>query len=717
MRRSRAICRSSLRPTASAFFTPRAPLGAFDDVEEHVLERRQDRLDRRRPTRRRARGSSRARSSKPTCSLRARRAPRCRTGWSSRPPASRRGSASRRPAVGADLDDRPVVEDPLHFGRRAEGRQPAGVDERDPVAALGLVQVVRRHQHGDAVRATACRSAARTAGATPGRRRRSARRPPDLRQRRRRAAARLPRPRGRCSAPTRSTSPRASRSSPRTGARALPPSACRAGARSPARPAPLTSATAATGAEDRWMRVRHAGARRRRPGDAAINVVEDITELKRAEATQRLLAEASRVAGALAGLRGDAAPVARLAVPELADWCMVDLARAATGARGGRARRPGAARARRASCRALPARSGTDRARPRSRARAGRAATAQVADELLRAAARELSTSSCSRGRMRSAMIVPMTRARRACSARSRFVIAESGRRFDAQRLALAEDLALRAARGGRERAAVPRSARRSRARCRSRCCRRCCPSIAGLELAARLPRRRARASRSAATSTTSSPPARTSGIVVIGDVCGKGAEAAAVTALARYTIRARGGAAALTGGDPALAQRRDAAPGRRAGGRFCTVACVHIDAARDGVRGDRGVRRPSAAARAARADGTVEDVRRAGDAARPACATSSCRTARRELRAGDTLVLYTDGLTEARRARARVGAGRARRRRAARPPHGSAQAIVDGLVAARSAASPRPARRHRRARAAAGRDRCAPAGSRARRG
>ena len=49
----------------------------------------------------------------------------------------------------------------------------------------------------------------------------------------------------------------------------------------------------------------------------------------------------------------------------------------------------------------------------------------------------------------------------------------------------------------------------------------------------------RRRASRSAATSTTSSRPREDQWYVVIGDVCGKGAEAAAVTALARYTLRA----------------------------------------------------------------------------------------------------------------------------------------------------------------------------------
>ena len=71
-------------------------------------------------------------------------------------------------------------------------------------------------------------------------------------------------------------------------------------------------------------------------------------------------------------------------------------------------------------------------------------------------------------------------------------------------------------------------------------CCRRTCR----MSRASRSPRgsaRRARPTRSAATSTTSSRPATGSWAIVIGDVCGKGADAAALTAIARYTLRATG--------------------------------------------------------------------------------------------------------------------------------------------------------------------------------
>ena len=67
--------------------------------------------------------------------------------------------------------------------------------------------------------------------------------------------------------------------------------------------------------------------------------------------------------------------------------------------------------------------------------------------------------------------------------------------------------------------------------------------------------------------------------IAVIGDVCGKGAEAAAVTALARYTIRA----AAVRRRSPAAILRwlNDAMLRQDRDGRFCTIACVHLDTSR----------------------------------------------------------------------------------------------------------------------------------------
>ena len=58
----------------------------------------------------------------------------------------------------------------------------------------------------------------------------------------------------------------------------------------------------------------------------AINVIEDITELKRSEEAQRFLAEASRrLSGSSLDYERTLAAVAELAVPALADSCVVDL--------------------------------------------------------------------------------------------------------------------------------------------------------------------------------------------------------------------------------------------------------------------------------------------------------------------------------------------------------------------------------------------------------
>ena len=59
----------------------------------------------------------------------------------------------------------------------------------------------------------------------------------------------------------------------------------------------------------------------------AINVIEDITEIKRAAEAQRLLAEASGVLARSLDYAETLRTVAHLAVPEMADWCAVDLCR------------------------------------------------------------------------------------------------------------------------------------------------------------------------------------------------------------------------------------------------------------------------------------------------------------------------------------------------------------------------------------------------------
>ena len=135
--------------------------------------------------------------------------------------------------------------------------------------------------------------------------------------------------------------------------------------------------------------------------------------------------------------------------------------------------------------------------------------------------------------------------------------------------------------------------------------------------------------------------------ICAIGDVRGKGVEAASVTALARYTIRA------ITMKDDrpseVLAALNEAMLRQLPEDRFCTAACLRLEP-EDGSAGV-GVDVSCAGhppPLLVRTDGTVEEVGLSGrvlgvfpDAE---LGDSSLR-----LMPGDALVLYTDGITEAR--------------------------------------------------------------------
>ncbi len=131
---------------------------------------------------------------------------------------------------------------------------------------------------------------------------------------------------------------------------------------------------------------------------------------------------------------------------------------------------------------------------------------------------------------------------------------------------------------------------------------------------------------------------------VVVGDVLGKGATAAATTGLARYTLRA----AAVSESRPSriLGLLNDAIR-RQSPDQSCTVACGRLDV--DGADGAQvtlsvgGHPLPLVL----RADGRVEPVGRPGTMLGvlpdPELADQTA-----SLAPGDALVLYTDGLTDA---------------------------------------------------------------------
>ncbi|MFL5992488.1 MAG: SpoIIE family protein phosphatase [Rubrobacteraceae bacterium] len=133
--------------------------------------------------------------------------------------------------------------------------------------------------------------------------------------------------------------------------------------------------------------------------------------------------------------------------------------------------------------------------------------------------------------------------------------------------------------------------------------------------------------------------------LAVIGDVCGKGATAAAVTALTRYTIRA----VAMREDEPSTVLRglNEAMLRQLGDDQFCTVACARLEPAPGGFELDVA-RGGHPAPLLVRADGYIEAVVPAGRALGvfldPGLAVQKVR-----LGPGDAAVFYTDGITEAR--------------------------------------------------------------------
>jgi sigma-B regulation protein RsbU (phosphoserine phosphatase) len=134
-----------------------------------------------------------------------------------------------------------------------------------------------------------------------------------------------------------------------------------------------------------------------------------------------------------------------------------------------------------------------------------------------------------------------------------------------------------------------------------------------------------------------------------LGDVCGKGAEAAAVTSLARYTLRAAAvydpePAAVLKNLNTVLAHEYNGADPR-----FCTVIFGLLTP--DGGRGGFRITLASGGhppALLLRADGTADYLPTPGGQLIGVLPDAHIATTTFRLDPGDTLLLHTDGLTEA---------------------------------------------------------------------
>jgi serine phosphatase RsbU (regulator of sigma subunit) len=134
---------------------------------------------------------------------------------------------------------------------------------------------------------------------------------------------------------------------------------------------------------------------------------------------------------------------------------------------------------------------------------------------------------------------------------------------------------------------------------------------------------------------------------IVVGDVCGRGPDAAALTGLVRHSVRT----AVVRERWPSrvLGQTNAALLGQIDDGQFCTAAYLRVQ-----VKADRGVVHVTASSAGhprplvVRADGSVEVVD-CGGLLLGVAVDPSLRDEELELGPGDAIVLYTDGVTEAR--------------------------------------------------------------------
>ena len=380
-----------------------------------------------------------------------------------------------------------------------------------------------------------------------------------------------------------------------------------------------------------------------------VNFTEDLTAVKRAEIAQRVLAEAGRVLGSSLEYERTLQQLAMLAVPELADWCGVDM----PGRRGvvepvalGHVDPDKVEIARE-----LRARYPVRMDEPVGLAAVLRGdvphyVVDETPDEAMAAYAADAKHLELMRHiGFNSIMIVPI--AGRSGVLGALTFVSRYASRFDADDLALALELGSRAgvalenALLYRERtdiahtleiALVPDPV----------------PLAPGWDIAALYKP----AGEAAEAGGDFYDVVRTGDgwLVVIGDVTGKGARAASLTALARYTLRT---AAMLTGDPTAALAALNAGLMRRGDVAYCTAALVALY-----DDGDRARARVYSA-------GHPLPLLVQGGGARPLGRSGPLLGALEDaewpfeetvLEPGDRLVLYTDGVTDARGERERFG-------------------------------------------------------------
>jgi PAS domain S-box-containing protein len=361
-----------------------------------------------------------------------------------------------------------------------------------------------------------------------------------------------------------------------------------------------------------------------------------------------LMAESSEVLGESLDYRSALAALARLLVPWLADWCLIEIA--------GDPAAGIAAHADPAMIPAVEELAGLDDERAASRvARTGVAELATVAAPGWLAApgdAARLQT--LERLGLRSAMVVPL-RSRGRTHGVITLATSLSDRRYDESDLAFASELARRAAtavdtaRLYQDRDQVARTLQRTLLPPTL-------PDIPFAEIAA-IYHPAGAGSEIGGDFYDAFETGDGGWTIAIGDVCGKGAAAAAITGLARHTLRAT----AFREPSPrAILERLNRALLREVREEsFCTVAAGRL------THHERGALLTASAGGhpaplVIRNDGTVEDATLPGTLL-GIYADVDVRDRETVLEPGESVVFYTDGVTEERRGGEQFGEERLR--------------------------------------------------------
>ena len=370
--------------------------------------------------------------------------------------------------------------------------------------------------------------------------------------------------------------------------------------------------------------------------EATITVIEDVTEQKRAERHAAFRARASDVLASSLDYERTLRNVAELAVPDMVDWCAVDLIDEAGD------RVPVAVAhvdpARLALASELrsytPAHLDPDQGLGRVLRSGVAALYPEITDELLRQSAIDDRHLELLRSvGMRSVVMVPMKLGETLGA--MTLVSAESGRVLDQADVATAEQIASRAAvaiensRLYSERSRIAHTLQQSLVPEQL-------PDIPGFELAsAYLP---AVADTEAGGDFYDVWKVGGAWMITIGDVTGKGVEAAALTAVVRHTMRATSD---FVSSPSELLARLDGALKKNATLSVCTALCLH-------VAGDRVT--IAAGGHPLPLCLTPEGVQALGHHGPLLGALDDVRWQESTVRLapGSTLLLYTDGVTDA---------------------------------------------------------------------